>query len=151
MSEKETQRDRILNEARRRVERAEADVRNKGAALRAAEAVLEAHLDSYASLEAALAPKSRKASTKKPTATQGAKEPTADKKSDVPCVAMVPTLDIPCGEREDALIHDPKGGYASYHEFDPGKPARKKREKKEQPAVIPIEGQGVDLAVEMES
>src|SRR6185369_5831870 len=42
--------------------------------------------------------------------------------SDALCVAQVPNLDVPCGEREDALIHDPKGGYASYHPFEPSKP-----------------------------
>lgn len=44
-----------------------------------------------------------------------AKTPKAE--TDVPCAAHVPGLDIPCGERADSLIHDPQGGYASYHPF----------------------------------
>jgi|SRR6185369_11187088 len=55
--------------------------------------------------------------------------------SDSLCVAQVPNLDVPCGEREDALIHDPKGGYASYHPFEPSKPVvratRKSKQKSE--------------------
>jgi hypothetical protein len=65
----------------------------------------------------------RKAASKKPAgATQGAKEPTVEKKSDACCVAMVPTLNVVCGEREEALIHDPAAGYGGQHVFDPGKP-----------------------------
>lgn len=36
----------------------------------------------------------------------------------VKCIAKLPGLDVECGELADALIHDPKGGYASYHEFE---------------------------------
>lgn len=34
------------------------------------------------------------------------------------CVAQVPNLDVPCGEPRASLIHNPNGGYASYHEFE---------------------------------
>ena len=62
----------------------------------------------------------RKSSTKKASAAQ--KEPTPEKKSsDARCVANVPTLNVPCGELEDSAIHDPKGGYTSYHPFEPAK------------------------------
>jgi hypothetical protein len=79
----------------------------------------------------------------KPSASPPAqKEAVAAKKvSDALCVAQVPTLDVPCGEREDALIHDPKGGYASYHPFEAAKPVaratRKSRQKKEEPGSTP--------------
>lgn len=57
--------------------------------------------------------------------------PSGNTNSDVLCIAQVPNLDVPCGEREDALIHDPKGGYASSHPFVPpaqtaGKRSRQK-------------------------
>jgi hypothetical protein len=95
----------------------------------------------------------RKISTKKQAAaTQGAA--TADKKSDARCAARVTGTggaEIPCGYPEDNPIHDKTFGYAGYHEFVAAKPARKKRKKKDPPAVIPIEGQGVDLAAELES
>jgi len=35
------------------------------------------------------------------------------------CVALV--NDTPCDEPQSSPIHDPKGGYAGYHEFQPGK------------------------------
>jgi hypothetical protein len=88
----------------------------------------------------AAAPRKVKAATNKPsTATQGAKEPTAGR--DLKCGT--------CGNPPDHADHDRT--YLKSHDFEPPKAARKKREKKETPAVIPIEGQGVDLAAEMES
>jgi hypothetical protein len=69
----------------------------------------------------------------------------ADKKSDVECIANVPTLDVPCGERADALIHDPKGGYASYHPFEPAKSvARAPRKSK------PKDTHSLSVAIEKE-
>lgn len=34
------------------------------------------------------------------------------------CVATVPGLDVPCGNKQDNGIHDPNGGYGGYHEFE---------------------------------
>lgn len=50
-----------------------------------------------------------------------AKTPKVEADGDPRCVAF------DCGEREDALIHDPKGGYASYHPFVPPVPAVARR------------------------
>lgn len=43
------------------------------------------------------------------------------------CTAMVPGLDVPCGEPEDALIHDPQGGYTSFHPFVAAAPVAEKK------------------------
>lgn len=37
------------------------------------------------------------------------------------CIAIVPGLDVECGNPEDNGIHDPNGGYGGYHEFEAGK------------------------------
>jgi hypothetical protein len=34
------------------------------------------------------------------------------------CTAMVPELNVVCGNTEDNGIHDPNGGYGGYHEFE---------------------------------
>lgn len=59
----------------------------------------------------ASAPSAGQKPSRKPAA------PKADASNTAPCAAQVPGLDVPCGEPEDALIHDPKGGYTSYHPF----------------------------------
>jgi hypothetical protein len=88
----------------------------------------------------------RKASTKKPERSAPAQKdlPVGKTPSDALCVAQVPTLDVPCGEPKDALIHDPKGGYASYHEFEGPKPVkaagkRSSRKRSEEPSTPPSE------------
>jgi hypothetical protein len=81
MAKRETKADLILGEARRRVDRAEVEVRSARLKLHTAEAALEAHTESLVSLEHSLAPTPRKTAKKKeappPTLLpeDGAKEP----------------------------------------------------------------------------
>lgn len=56
-----------------------------------------------------------------------AKAPKVDTNAPAICFAQVPGLDVLCGEPEDALIHDPKGGYSSYHPFAASAPVAAKR------------------------
>jgi len=152
MARRNTKADRILNAARERLEVARSNVETAEGQLGLARAAFNAHQMAYYALEQELRPTPRKASTKKPTATQGAKEPTADKEPVPPglCAYKFESGGV-CLSPASNAIHDPTMGYRDFHEFVAAKPARKKREKKDPPAVIPIEGQGVDLAVEMES
>lgn len=47
------------------------------------------------------------------------------------CTAMVPGLNVECGNLEDNGIHDPNGGYGGYHPFESSAPVveRKSRRK----------------------
>jgi hypothetical protein len=119
-----------------------------------ARAVLEAVEEAHNALVKELASAPRGKPNKPTTATQGAKEPTADKKSDAGSCGYVDSKGWRCEGPADDVIHDKSMGYASYHEFEAAKPARKPRKKKEPPAVIPVSDQGIDgngLVAEMES
>lgn len=136
-----TNADRILNESAMRLEAARLREALAQSQLNTAKAVLEAIQQAHTALENALTPKPRKKAEKSAPAQ---KDLTADKKvSDALCAAQVPTLDVPCGEPKDALIHDPKGGYASYHEFEgPKSVARAPRKSK------PKETHSLSVAIE---
>ena len=71
--------------------------------------------------------------------------------SSATCFAQVPGLDVLCGEPEDRLIHDPKGGYASYHPFVAvAPPAAKKSSRKNGSAKdkqLPTQSSEIPLAV----
>jgi hypothetical protein len=162
MAKKITRYEQILTAARERVDAAKAGLANchKQVAAATAEmdiaaAELRGHVAAYEALEKALTPKPRKKSEKAEKGAPALKEVPADKKvSDALCVAQVPNIDVPCGEREDALIHDPNGGYASYHPFETATASRKPRRKKDTPTVINTFVEGVEgngLAAEMES
>jgi hypothetical protein len=85
-------------------------------------------------LKSQSAPTPRKAAKKAAGSPVERKEEANKKDSGALCVANVPTLDVPCGEPESALIHDIAGGYASYHEFEgPKLVARAPRKSKQKP------------------
>ena len=58
--------------------------------------------------------KQKKARKKRATSRRGMPERESEN-----CLAVV--NDKPCDQPGASLIHDPKGGYAGYHEFQPGK------------------------------
>ena len=142
--------EQILDEAKKRLMWAQQRVADVEGQLAIANAHLNAHQRNYHDLEKALTPLPRTASTKKAASAPAQKEPASgmargikqsiergqEAASNALCVAMVPTLDVPCGEREDSLIHDEKSGYLSYHPFEPSKPVvRAGRKSKQKPGV----------------
>jgi hypothetical protein len=137
MAKEITKYKQILSEARERVEEAGSRVEALEKDLAVAEAVFQSLHKGYLALERSLTPKPRKKQERSAPAQKD--PPPADKPaSDALCVAQVPGIDVLCGEPEDALIHDPNGGYASYHVFEPPKSSvvraqRKSRQKKEEP------------------
>jgi hypothetical protein len=132
MAKRTTNAETILSEARIRVAGAQSAVGLAERSLEVANAALAAHSEALNALEKALVSKPRK----KSVASQPALKEPADKAvSDAQCVGMVPTLNVPCTYPESNLIHDPKGGYASYHPFEAGKSVarapRKSKQKSE--------------------
>lgn len=77
--------------------------------------------------------KKRTTKSAKAQSLEGAIASSRDAKVEAPkangqlCTAMVPGLDVVCGETEDKLIHDPNGGYGGYHPFVPAVPAVAKK------------------------
>ena len=115
-----TNADRIVKEARERMDLAQLEFSRAARALDVANAALQAHKDNVAALEVALAPKPRKKGDPKPAPAATAEKetkPTKAKKCDV------------CYEDKDNGVHDKSMGYADYHEFDPGKPGKKAKQK----------------------
>lgn len=136
MGKRNTKADRILNNSAMRLEAAIIREQLAQSQLNTAKALREAAEEAHNALTAELAPTPRNASTKKAAASAPAQSDSpADKKdSGAPCIANVPTLNVPCGEREDRPIHDPNGGYAGYHPFETPKPvARAPRKSKAKP------------------
>lgn len=130
MANRVTKAEQILREL---AQKAKAVVDAATVDLDIARATYIAYYEALARLQKARETAPQKRTKKAATVTPAQKEPTADKVvSDARCVAKVPTLDVPCGEREDSLIHDPKGGYASYHPFEPLKPVARVRRKSKQ-------------------
>jgi len=132
MARRNTKADGVLSDAKKRLAWAQQRVADAEAQLGIANAALNAHQMNYDALEAALAPKPHAAPKKPAGATQGA----ADK--DLKCGT--------CGNVKDHADHDRT--YLKSHDFEPPKAGRKKREKKDPPAVIPVNG--TDLVAEME-
>jgi hypothetical protein len=122
----------ILSDARERIATALHKVQGIESDLAQASATLRAHQETYEALKKALTPTPRKKPEKAAASAPAQKDPPADKKtSDALCAANVPTLNVPCGEREDRPIHDPNGGYAGYHPFERSKPVRAGRKSKQ--------------------
>lgn len=57
----------------------------------------------------------------------GSETPKAGASNGALCIAIIPGLNVPCNDPEDALIHDPNGGYGGYHPFQPVVPVAAKR------------------------
>jgi hypothetical protein len=161
MAKRITKADRILNDARSRVNEAKALVVEAERELADAEskvhylyAGLNAYSAAYEALEKELTPQTRKKADKPSASAPAQKEAKAEKvpASKEMCAFVYPDQSA-CNCAEGNPVHEPEGGYAGYHPFEPAKPERKPRKKKDAPAVIPPSTEGVDgngLAAEME-
>jgi hypothetical protein len=127
-----TNADRILSEARERLAAAERVEIDAAAELRLASAIVEVHRANLAAAEKLLAPKPRKKTEAKPAATKEAERVAAigqPRPSSLTECAHVFEGGKICGSSKDSGIHDKSMGYAGYHEFQPGKPGRKAKQK----------------------
>lgn len=126
----------ILMEARQRLSVAQQNVETAEGQLGIARAALNAHRMAYDALEKALAPKPRKKAAQSQPAQLTDKKEKEAAKADAPksndqlCTAMVPGLNVECGEPEENRIHDITAGYASYHPFESSAPVAEKRSRR---------------------
>lgn len=88
---------------------------------------------------------------KQPARTQEARAPRASKKGLPPAAKPDELIEVKpakpkkcdvCYEEKGYPVHDKSMGYADYHEFDPGKPGKKKRTEAQTPTVVDIQGDG---------
>jgi len=132
---RQTKADRILNQARERLEIARQNVETAESQLGIAQAAFNAHQMAYNALEKELAPTPRKAAKKAAGSPVAQKEQV--KTGDVPpglCSHTFGSGSV-CLATASNAIHDPEFEYAGHHPFVPSKPvaraSRKSRQKSE--------------------
>lgn len=146
MNKKDTKANRILSQARERMEIARQGVETAESQLGIARAAFNAHQMAYEALERELAPTPRKMA-KKPAASPAAlKEPA--KTETVPPGLYSHAFEggSICLAPADNAIHDPEFEYAGHHPFEAPKPAKSsgkksKRKSEATSSIQSIEGE----------